>query len=85
MRYEIEQYEIHVMVYQVEADSEVEAIVALFDGKAEPTEMSQEFLEGAWDLGLPADDNPKLVKGLENRGFSIREVIPSIRSVKAIK
>lgn len=35
--YEIEQYEIHVREYTVEADNEAEAIARLFDGWPTPS------------------------------------------------
>ena len=56
-KYEIEQYELHVMRYRVEADSEAQAIVKLFQGEAEPVEQSQEYIEIADDYGLPADEH----------------------------
>ena len=83
--YLIEQYELHVMKYRVEADSEVEGVVKLFDGEAEPVEQSQEFIEVADNYGMPGEDYPTLAKALERRGMHVSEdIIPSIRSIEVV-
>ena len=83
--YEIEQCELHVMKYQVEAASEAEAIAKLFQGEAEPVCQSQEFVEVADDFGMPADEYPGLVEALGALGVSVNgAVIPSIRSIEQI-
>ena len=80
--YEIEQYELHATKYLVEACSKAEAIAKLFEGKGEPVEESQEFIEVADDYGLPADEYPEFVRELAKLGVSgIDDVIPSIRSI----
>jgi hypothetical protein len=83
--YEIEQYELHAQTYQVEADSEAEAIKKLFDGEADPLDGGLEYIEVAEDFGMPADDDLDLVDELENLGISCDAVIPSIRSIKEVK
>ena len=79
--YEIEQYELHVQTYEVEADNEAEAIAKLFKGKAEPVENSLEFVEVCEDRGLPAEEHPRLAEELRALEVTVGEVIPSVRSV----
>ena len=75
--FEIEQYEIHVQTYTVEADSEAEAIVKLLDGLAEPVDNSQEYVELAEDHGLPVDEHPALAEALRALGVPVDgQVIP---------
>jgi type III secretion system FlhB-like substrate exporter len=83
--YEIEQFELHCMKYQVEAASEAEAIAKLFQGEAEPVEQSQDFIEVAKDFGLPAEEHRELADALRNQGISVDEVIPSIRSIQKVR
>jgi len=80
--YEIEQYELHVSKYRVQANSEDEALAKLFAGEGEPVDQSQEFIEVADDYGLPADEFPELVWQLTKLGVVVGDVIPSIRSVE---
>jgi hypothetical protein len=83
--YKIEQLELHVMEYQVEAATEAEAIAKLLQGEAEPVCQSQEFVEVAEDFGLPADEYRDLAEALRVLGVSVDgAVIPSIRSVEQI-
>jgi hypothetical protein len=82
--YEIEQFELHCMKYQVEAASEAEAIAKLFQGEAEPVEQSQDLIEVAEDYGLPADEYQELAEALRNQGITVDEVIPSIRSIEKV-
>ena len=80
--YEIEQYEIHVQTYEVEAESEAEAIAKLFKGDAEPVDDSLEYVEVCEDRGLPAEEHRELADQLRAMGITVDEaVIPSIRSV----
>lgn len=80
--YEIEQYELHVMKYRVEATGEADAVVKLLDGEAEPVEQSHDFIEVAEDFGLPADDYRDLADALRKQGVPVDAVIPSIRSIE---
>jgi hypothetical protein len=80
--YEIEQYEIHVQKYTVEAATEAEAIAKLLDGEAEPVDNSLEYVEIAEDLGLPADEYRDLAEALRELGVPVNEVIHSIRSIE---
>lgn len=82
--YEIEQYEIHVMKYRVEATNEAEAIAKVFNGTAMPVDNSLEYIEVAEDFGLPAEENRELAEALRGLNVKVDEVIPSIRSVEAV-
>jgi len=85
-KYEIEQYEIYVSKYRVEADSEAHAIQKLFDGENEPVDDSLEYVETAEDIGLPVDENRELADELRALGVSVRrDVIPSIRSIEEVE
>lgn len=84
--YEIEQYELHVMKYRVEAKSEAEAIAKLLDGEAEPVDDSLEYIEVAEDFGLPVDECRELADELRELGVPVGEhVIPSIRSIEEVE
>jgi hypothetical protein len=84
--YEIEQYEIHIQTYEVEADSEAQAIAKLFKGNAEPVDDSLEYVEVCEDRGLPADEYRKLAEELQSLGVSMGEhVIPSVRSIVQVE
>lgn len=85
-RYEIEQFELHIMRYRVEADTEAEAIAKLFEGEDEPVEQSQEYVEVAEDFGMPVEKNQELTEGLRSLGIPVGEaVIPSIRSIVRVE
>ena len=84
--YEIEQYELHVMKYRVQAESEAEAIVRLLDGEAEAVDNGLEYIEVAEDFGLPVDEHRQLASQLTACGVPVGEhVIPSIRSVEQVE
>ena len=83
--YEVEQYELHVMKYRVEAATEADAIAKMFQGEAEPVCQSQEFIEIAEDFGLPAEECRDLAEALRALGVSVDDaVIPSIRSIERV-
>jgi hypothetical protein len=85
-KYEIEQYEIYVSKYRVEANSAAEAIQKLFDGENEPVDDSLEYVETAEDIGLPVDENRDLADELRALCVSLgHDVIPSIRSIEEIE
>jgi hypothetical protein len=83
--YEIEQYELCVSKYRVEAADQPEAIARLFEGQAEPVDESHEFIEIAKGVGLSADEHRDWVESLRARGISVGEVLPSIRSIEEVK
>ena len=85
-KYQIEQYELHVLKYQITADNEAEAIAKLLNGKAEPVDNGLEFIEVADDFGLPVDEHRQLAKQLHALGMPVGEhVIPSIRSIEEVE
>lgn len=84
--YEIEQYEIHTQKYRIEADCEVDALIKLFNGEAEPVDGSLEYVEVCEDLGLPVEEHQVLAAQLYLLGESVGEhVIPSIRSIVKVE
>ena len=83
--FEIEQYEICVTKYRVEASSEAEAIAKLLDGGADVIDNSHEYIEVAEDCGLPADEHQELAAELRELGVPVDEIISSIRSIDQIE
>lgn len=84
--FQILQYELHVQKYQVEAESEAEAIKRLLNGEADPLDNSLEYIEIADDFGMPVDENRDLADGLHKLGVPVGEhVIPSIRSIEEVE
>ena len=84
-KYEIEQFEIYVLKYRVEANSAAEAIQKLFDGESEPVD-EPEYVGTAEDMGLPVEENLGLADDLRALGMSVDDdVIPSICSIKEIE
>ena len=85
--YEIEQYELHTMKYQVEADSEADAIGRLLMGEGEPVDNSLEFVNIVDDLGMSLTEDQELASQLFDLGVihSGDEIIGSIRSIKQVK
>ena len=80
---EIEQYEIHVQSFEVEANSEAEAIAKLFDGAAQAMDNSLAFVEVCEDRGLPAAEYRELADQLRSLDVLVNDdVIPSIRSIE---
>lgn len=83
--YAIQQYELHVTTYRIEADDPADAIVKLLDGEAEPMDDSQEYVEIAEERGLFVSDNPELAAKLRTLGVPVDDrIIPSIRSIEVV-
>jgi hypothetical protein len=82
--YEIEQYEVHAQRYRVKARSEAQAIKKLLDAEAEPLDDGLDYIEICEDLGLPEDENPELAQKLRSLGVSVKDYIPSIRSIEEV-
>ena len=81
--FKIEQYEIHVQTYRVEADSEAQAITKLFNGEADPLDGSLEYVEICEDRGLPTEEHRELADQIRSLGVPVdKHVIPSIRSIE---
>ena len=85
--YEIEQYELHVQQYRIEADSEADAIGRLLMGEGEPVDDSLEFVNIVDDLGMSLTEDQELASQLFDLGVihSGDEIIGSIRSIKQVK
>ena len=85
-QYEIEQYELHVQKYRVEADSKAQAIAKLFSNEADPVDDSLEYVEICEDRGLPAEEHREIADQLRELGVTVDEaVIPSIRSIERVE
>ena len=83
--FEVEQYELHVQKYRVQAKNEAEAVVKVWEREAQPVEGSIEFIEVAADLGLSTANNREIAEELVRLGHTVRqEVIDSIRSVEEV-
>jgi len=84
--FEIEQYELHVALYKVQAKSRAEAIALLIEGHDSNVDMIQtDFIETVTDRGMSVSD----ITGGEVEDICLqlgrpmmREIIPGIRSVK---
>lgn len=87
MLYEIEQYELHLTKFQVEADDPADAINNLFLGQGEPVDNSTELVEVADKYGMSLDDDRDLADRLFDRGILKPEdiIIPSIRSITQVE
>jgi len=80
--FEIEQYELHVVTYEVEATSATEAIGRVFDGDGDMSDGS-EYVATCDRMGMSVEDAPKLAEDLHKLGVQLRGcMIPSIRSVR---
>ena len=82
--YEIEQYEVHTQKYRVKARNEAQAIKKLLDGEAEPVDDGTDYIEICEDLGLPEDKYPELAQKLRSLGVTVKDYIPSIRSIEEV-
>lgn len=83
-RFEIEQYELHVATYEVEARSTAEAIKRVLDGDGEITNCS-EYVGICDHIGMSLEDAPKLAEGIRALGVEVREcMIPSVRSARRL-
>jgi hypothetical protein len=83
--FEVEQYEIHTMTYQVQAKSEAQAIAQVLDGQGEPLDDRLDYIEVGADLGLSSDEFPELAQQLRKLGVRLDDtIIPSIRGVMRV-
>ena len=81
--YTIEQYELHTQKYEVEANSEAEAISKLYEGEGLSVDDGLEFIEVADDYGLPVDGHRELADELSALGFMFEKLICSIRNIES--
>jgi hypothetical protein len=77
--FEIEQYEIHVMRYRIEAETEAQAIDGLLQGEADTVDQSQEYIEVCDTMGMPT--TPELAAQLNDLGVPVDDIVPSVRSI----
>ncbi len=82
-KYKVEQYELHFATYEVDAESEADAIAVVFGGGGTITDNG--YIEVAEDFGMPADEHQELADALRNRGISVSDVIPSVRSIEKVE
>ena len=84
--YEIEQYELYIQKNIVEAEDETEAIAKLMGGEGDPVNEGLEFIAVAEDVGMPAENYPDLVRGLEEEwDCRLDVVISGIRSIRKLE
>ena len=85
--YEIEQYQVHIQRYRVEALNEADAVLQLYKGQGDRIAGSLEFVEVAHDCGMSIVEALALAQELWELG-TVREcelVIPSIRSIREVE
>jgi len=82
--YAIEQFELYVQGYLVEADSEADAIARFFCGEGKQELTSIEYAGISNDRGLSLAERPDLASDLMDLGVikGDETIIPSIRSVR---
>ena len=85
--YAIEQFELYVQGYLVEADSEADAIARFFRGEGKQELTSIEYAGISNDCGLSLAERPDLASDLMDRGVIKGDdtIVPSIRSVREVK
>jgi hypothetical protein len=85
--YEIEQYEVHIQKYRVDAADEAEAIAKLFQGEADAIDNSLEYVEIAEERGMSVFGEEDLAAKLLDRGIIDMShiVIPSIRDIHQVE
>jgi hypothetical protein len=82
--YDVQQYELHILTRQVEADDPADAVARVFAGEGEVNNF--EFSGIADDRGMPIDEDRDLADQLLDLGVikADDQIIPSIRSVKQV-
>lgn len=88
-KFKIEQYELWIQAYTVEANSEAEAVAKLYAGMATPCEESGdlELSQVANDYGMPRDEmGPEFAAEMSRLGYSLgsSEIVESIRSIELV-
>lgn len=83
--FKIEQLTVHMQTFCVEADSEGEAIVKLFDGDGALVIGSDGVADICDERGLFVGDHPNLAEDLRQAGIMSNEtVIPSISAIERV-
>ena len=81
--YHVQQYELHISTYEVEARGVVNAIRRVLDGDGSLIEPSPELCGVLDDRGIPVEEGSELAKALQELGVPmIESKIASICSVK---
>jgi len=84
-RFQIEQYELHIATYEIEARSVADAIGRLFHGDGDMLDGS-EYAGTCDEIGLSLEDAPELAEELRSIGAPVRgSIVPSIRSVRQLE
>ncbi len=84
-RFEIEQYELHIATYEIEARSVADALGRLFQGDGTPFDGS-EYIGICEEMGLSLTDDPALAKELRRLGVKLKgTMVPSIRSIREVE
>lgn len=82
-RFKVEQYELHVASYEVEAKDRADAVYKVRHGAVDAP-LDVEFIETADRYGLVSWQHPELATTLAARmGVAVGKRIPSVRSVEA--
>ena len=82
--YAIEQFELYVQGYLVEADSEADAIARFLRGEGKQELTSMDYAGISNDYGLSLAERPDLASELLDRGVINGDdiIVPSIRSIR---
>jgi hypothetical protein len=84
-KFEVEQYELHVIKYRIEAENEAQAVKKVFDGVALPVDNSLEYIEVADDYGLPVDEHRELADQLRALGVSGGEAVSRLENPAGVE
>jgi hypothetical protein len=81
-RFKIEQYEIHITEYEIEAEDAAEAIQKLNNGDGDITNINSNSYGIPDGYGMSVGKLSK--KEAEKLGLSFGEIVPGIRSVREL-
>ena len=86
-KFVIEQYELHLSVHEIEADSCAAAIKRLLEKPAlgDNGDDVSRFLEVAEQYGLSTADNQELAEQLRHLGVPVQDIVPGIRQVYRLR
>lgn len=86
-KFVIEQYELHLSVHEIEADSPAAAIKQWLENPAlgDNGDDVSRFLEVAEQHGLSTADNQELAEQLRHLGVPVQDIVPGIRQVYRLR
>ena len=86
-KFVIEQYELHLSLHEIEADSPAAAIKRLLElpDHGENGDDCSRFLEVAEQYGLTAAGNQELAEQLRQLGVLVQDIIPGIRQIHRLR